>query len=284
MTFIRNFDLNLATAVILVAIFAASCGKKELVRPGDPLPEAYEKAYNLFDKGKFRDAANAFEMVVRAGRGTDYGRDAQYYLAESYYNDRNYLRAASEYERFISLYPRSERRQEAEFKKAFCYYKLSPRYRLDQTYTRQAIEAFRLFQSRYPDSDRVQKAAEYISELRGKLAHKMFNAAVSYFRWGQYEAATIYYEMTIDQYPETKWAERSLVNLINAYVVYADRSVRNKQRERYQKAVDNYEKYLQLYPRGKYRSQADEYVDEARVALENLGDRTTVAAGDSTNR
>lgn len=260
--------------LLLIALVGITCARKDLIKPGDTLPQAFGKAKNLFDKGEYGDAVQAFETVIRIGRGTEYAKDAQFLLAESYFNDERYLLAASEYERFQTMYPNSPRREEVDFKNAYCYYELSPRFKLSQQYTNTAIEKFRLFNSRYPDSDRVQEAAEYITEMRSKLARKLYNAADLYMRTDRYEAAIIYYDLTIDRYPETEWAERALVNEINAYVIYADNSVSSKQRERYTKAVDSYEKFLQLFPESDLRSRAENYVDEARVALAELGPAT----------
>ncbi len=262
---------HFAIVIFLSAALAlSSCSKENYIQRGDSLPVAYKKSMRLFQNGDYTEAVDGFETVFKLGRGTEYARNAQYYLAESHYNNKNYLLAASEYQRYASLYPRSERRQEVDFKEAFCYYKLSPRYRLDQKYTRRAIEKFNLFEDNFPDSDRLQEINKYVEELRTKLAHKKYNAADLYMRIDEYEAAAIYYGLTIDQYPETKWAERALVDQINAYNVYAENSIRSKQEERYQQAVDSYEKYLQLFPQGENRAQAEEYVDEARVALAQL--------------
>lgn len=269
------------TAVLLLS----SCSSKVMIRQGDSLEVAYEKAQTLFEQEHYTDAANAFEQVVQLGTGTEYGRDAQFYLAETYYNDRRYLLAASEYERFISQYPRSERREEAQFKEAYCYYEISPRYRLDQSYTRQAIEKFRLYNSRYPDSERTQQASEYISDLRSKLAHKRYASADLYMRMQEYEAAIIYYDLVIEDFPDTQWAEQALSDEINAYNIYASRSVTERQRERYQQAVETYETYVQLFPNGPNRSRAENYVDEARAALEELpAEQATTTAATGSDR
>ena len=80
----------------------------------------------FFEQENYTDAASAFDTVTRVGRGTEYGQDAQYYLAESYYRDRQYLLAASEFDRYVSYYPQDQRRPEVEFKAAICYKNLSP--------------------------------------------------------------------------------------------------------------------------------------------------------------
>jgi len=257
--------------LLTVATFALiSCRSQDLIRPGDTLEVAFEKAKSQYDQGDWTDAARAFETVVSIGRGTDLGQEAQFLLAESYYNNRRYLIAASEYQRYSTFYPRSERRDKADYKEALSYYNLSPRYKLDQSYTNKAIELFRLFNSRYPDSDFVDDSSEKISELRNKLARKKYEAARFYIRTNRYEAGIVYHDLILDKYPETEWAEKALVEKIESYILYADNSVRSRQKERYQKAVDSYETYLQLFPRGEQRSRAEDLFDQAMSEIERL--------------
>lgn len=259
------------------AFLLASCRSQDLIRPGDTLDVAFEKAKSLYDDEKYDDAANAFETVISIGRGTDFGQDAQYYLAESYYKDRRYLLAASEYNRYAQFHPNSPRREEVDFKEALSYYHLSPRYRLDQSYTNTAIERFRLFTSRYPNSERIDEAGNYISELREKLAQKKYSAASFYKRTEQYNAAAVYYELVIDQYPDTQWAEKSLVDQMESYILYAENSVPARQEERFEKALESYSRYLQLFPREENRSRVEELYDRAQSGLQNTEGGSSVA-------
>lgn len=272
---------------LLLITFAAfaliSCRSQDLIRPGDTLEVAFEKAKSQFDQKKWSSAASAFETVVSIGRGTDIGQEAQFYLAESYYNNRRYLLAASEYERYASFYPRSDRREEVDFKAALCFYNMSPRYKLDQTYTRQAVEKFRLFNSRHPNSELVAESSVYIDELRNKLAKKKYEAARFYMRTNRFKAATVYHDLVIDRYPESDWAEKALVDQIEAYILYADNSIQARQLERYQEAVSSYETYLQLFPRGESRSKAENLYDRALREIEAIQGRSqgeSVAQGE----
>jgi outer membrane protein assembly factor BamD len=230
-----------------------------------------------YEQEEYGDAARALETVISIGRGTDYGRDAQYYLAESYFKDRRYLLAASEYERFLQFHPNSPRREEVTFKEALSYYHLSPRFRLDQSYTENAIEKFRLFLSRFPNSERADEAAEYIDELRSKLAREDYNAADFYMRTERFNAAAIYYDIVIDKYPDTQWAERALVRQIEAYILYAENSVPARQEERFEMALESYDRYLQLFPEGDNRSDAEDLFDRAMDGLESVPDDSPVA-------
>jgi len=276
---IKQLPWKWILCALITTTLYAGCKNDNLIRPGDTIDVAYKKGLRLYQNENYTDAAKAFETVINIGRGTDYAQSSYFYAAESYFENGQYLLAANGYERFITLYPRAPKRQTAAYKEALSYYKLSPRYRIDQKYTKQAIEKFRIFISRYPDSEKSEQAAEYLSQMRSKLAKKHYHSAELYMRTLEYEAAIIYYNLIIEQFPETSWAERALVDEIAAHVVYAQKSVTSKQRERYEKAVESYEKYIQLFPEGRNRQRAEANVDDARSALADL---TPVVEDDQT--
>lgn len=261
-------SLQKLSCLLIFIMILASCRSQSLIRPGDSLEVAYEKAYSLYEEERWRDAIDAFETVLSIGRGTDIGQDAQFYLAESYYNSNQFLLAASEYERYSSSHPSSSRREQADFRAALSYYQMSPRYKVDQTNSRQAIERFRLFLARYPNSDRAEEASDIIEELRDKLAQKTYESGHFYMRTGSFRAAAIYFDLVLDRYPETVWAERALADQIDAYLQYADNSIPSRKEERYRMAMDSYETYLQLFPRGENRSRAEELYDDVQDALD----------------
>ncbi|MFY0697063.1 MAG: outer membrane protein assembly factor BamD [Balneola sp.] len=264
---------------LTVILLFTACKSSRLVNPGDTVQEAYQKGITKFEEGSYGDAAEIFETVTRVGRGSEYAQEAQYFLAESYFNQERYILAEAEYNRFITFYPRDSKRQEVDYKKALSIYHQSPRYRLDQSATRRAIEEFQLFNSRYPDSRFVTESAGKINELREKLARKYYESAQFYSRTDQYKAATIYYDLVIDRYPESKWAETALLNQIDTYNEYAVNSILNKQVERYNLAISSYEKFIQLFPQSNARSEAETFRDEAeqgvKDAQEQLRQRET---------
>jgi len=260
-----------------------ACKGSRLVNPGDPINVSYQKGVDKFQEGNFSDAAEIFETVTRIGRGTNYAQDAQFYLAESYFNQERYILAEAEYRRFITFYPRDSKRESVDFKKALSLYYQSPRYRLDQSATLKAIDEFQLFNSRYPNSEYVLQSAEKINELRSKLAQKNYEAAQFYSRTDQYLAASIYYDLVIDRYPESKWAEISLLNQIETYNDYAFNSVLGKQVERYNLAISSYEKYIQLFPQSPSRGKAESLRDAAEEGLNDAQKRVQDLENNQTN-
>jgi outer membrane protein assembly factor BamD len=115
--------------------------------------------------------------------------------------------------------------------------------------------------------------------MRDKLARKSFTSADMYFNLKLYNSAAMYYQVTIDNFPETEYAEQSLAKQIQAYTLYADMSVPERQAERYQMAVDSWQRYAQLFPNGKNRGSAESYYNTARNALERLGIQPDVTEG-----
>lgn len=266
----QSFKYKWPLLALALLIFCSGCKNEKLIQPGDTLPIAYKKAMWLYRNQKYDQAINAFQTVINAGRGTDYGQYANYYLADTYFKDKQYLLSGDAFQRYVMLFPQSDKAQMAQFNEAISYYKLSPRYRISQKYTHTAIEKFKLFIAEYPQSDKVDEAGDYIAQLRTKLAHKMYHAADLYDRLDQYEAAVVYYDKTLNNFPETEWAERALTQLIETYLEYASKSVPWKKIDRYEKAVAGYEQYLQLFPTGSHRKEVESYVNQARDALANL--------------
>ncbi len=266
---------NKTLILLLILMVAAGCRSSQTIRPGDTIEVAFEKAMGLYERERYSQSARAFETVLSIARGTDFAADAQFYLAKSHFHNRAYLTAASEFRRFSRNYTRDDRRKEAEFMEAYSHYRLSPRYNLDQTETYNALDRFQLFVTRYPGTELADEAQEHMDEMRDKLARKKYNAAEMYMRIREYRSAAIYFGLSVERYPGSTYAERALVNKILAYVYYAENSVRDRQQERFEMAVEAYQQYLQIFPRGENRERAEDYYDRA---LAGLADVTTATA------
>src|SRR5690625_7192717 len=110
---------------LLIILVFISSRSQDLIRPGDTLEVAYNKAFAQYQNENYSQAADAFETVISIGRGTTIGQDAQYYLAESYFYSERYLMGASEYKRYVQIHLKSDRRQETSVKNALSFYQHS---------------------------------------------------------------------------------------------------------------------------------------------------------------
>ena len=248
------------------------CSGSQRVTHSTP-KQAYEKGMEQFEKENYDKALRYFRGVLSYGRGNEWGPEAQFQLAMTQRKKGKYLVAANEFRRFTQLYRNDPMVPRAEYEQARAYFARSPQYQLSQTDTRKAIELFQLFVDRYPDHDLVPKAQEKIDTLRAKLARKKFDAGKLYERRDMWRAATETYEAVFNQYPDTPWADNALLGALRSYIRYADRSVQQKQAERYQQAIAKYDRLTQLFPESGLLDQAHSLRDEAQRKLEDVRQR-----------
>lgn len=264
------------TYVILALVglvFLSACSGSGRLRYDTP-QEAYERGMALYEDGKFDRAAEYFRGVFDFGRTNEWAADAQYYLANAYYENDEYILAASEYGRFTEIYRSDPRVEEAQYMRAMAYYEMSPPYPLDQTDTKRALDEFILFVTRYPSSDLVEEANVRVLELRNKLARKQYEAAGLYERRELYEAAAITYENVFDRYPDTPWADDALVGAIRNYIAFSNQSIVQRQPERLQMAIDDYERLIQIFPDSPLLKEAEQLYIEAEAQLRALEPET----------
>ena len=278
-----NFMLHrslLPTLLLGLLVVVAGCSGSGRVRY-DTAEDAYKKGMAQYEAGDYDRAIQFFRGVFTYGRATEWSDDAQLMLARSYRENNSYMLAATEYDRFLQLYRNDERVAQAEYERAMCYYRLSPRYQLDQTDTRRAISHFQLFLDRYPQHERAPEAQEKIKELREKLARKKYAAAELYERREMYPAAPLTYEVVFDKYPETSWADDALLGALRTYIEYSARSVQQKQAQRLEKAVENYRRLTQLYPESSLLKQAEQHYETAQQRMEEIEARESIATNNS---
>jgi outer membrane protein assembly factor BamD len=255
---------------LLVGLVGCSGGDR--VRHSSP-EQAYEKGMTQYENENYDEALRYFRGVLSYGRGNQWGPDAQFHLAMAQRKKGKYLVAANEFKRFTQLYRNDPMVPRAEYEQARAYYARSPDYQLSQTDTRKAIELFQLFIDRYPEHDLVPEAQEKVDELRAKLAHKQYAAGKLYERREMWPAATTTYESAFNQYPDTPWADDALLGALRSYIRYADRSIQEKQAERYQQAIAQHDRLTQLFPESDLLEQADRLRDEAQRKLEQVRER-----------
>ena len=56
-----------------------------------PLADHLKIGMDFLDQGKFVKAQDEFKFILSRGTGTDYGDDAQFFLAEAYFLNEQYM-------------------------------------------------------------------------------------------------------------------------------------------------------------------------------------------------
>lgn len=267
-----NFAPMLKRPVLFIGIISifmlVSCSKYQKILKSTDNEKKYEIAMDYYERKDYNRALELFDLLQAAYRGTTKGEDISYYTAYCYYNLEDYTVATYYFKRYAQTYPLSGRAEECLFMNAYCYYLDSPRYSLDQSNTFSAITELQLFVDTYPKSSRVAEANELIDNLRQKLEQKDYNICVMYYRMGDYMAAITSFENLLKHYPDTERHEEVLQYMVMSYFEFAENSIPQKKRERYEAAVDAYNNLLYLFPESNYLADLKGINDKARERLE----------------
>ena len=254
----------------LCALVLASCNDfNRLVKSTDN-DMKYEVAMDYYDRGDYNHALQLFDLLQAAYRNTPRGENITYRTAECYYKQKDFDIAAFYYNKFCATYPFSKNAERAAYMNAYCSYMLSPESGLDQTNTHEAIKHLRAYIERYPQSDSLERVNQLIDNLNEKLEEKDYNICRLYYRMGNYNSAITSFENMLKNHPNTKHREEILFDMASTYYDYAENSVAEKQRERYESCVEQCNTLTYLYPDSPYVSEAQAIAAKARKKLENI--------------
>ncbi len=253
-----------------VAFLMASCSKFRKIQKSTNWEEKYSAALAYYEEEDYYKASVLLDQVLPIIKGTIDGEKATFYRASSYYHQGQYILSASYFQDFLLVYSRSEYALEAAYLQAHSLYLQSPDYNLDQSSTIDAINAFQTFLNRNPYSEYAPKATAMIDELQQKLEKKNFENAKQYYKLERWEAARVAFETFEDEFPDSKYNEQVLYLAVDAEFSYAKQSIRAKQKERYQKTIELYERFIDKYPNSKLLKDAEQRYSQSINQLKKL--------------
>ena len=250
--------------IIGIFILLASCSKHKKLLKSTDNEVKFEAAVDYFEKADYYRALQLFEQMMGSFRGTAKAEKLYFYYAYCYYYQEDYLLASYYFKRYSKSFPGGPRAEECFFMSAYCQYLMSPRYSLDQTNTYEAIKELQLFIDIFEDSDRIETCNQLIDELRAKLEKKDFEIAKLYLKTEYFRAAITAFNNVIRDYPDTKNKEEILFYIIKSYFYYAEKSIKDKQLERYQSAIEAYNDLKYLFPESVFMEDATEMHENAQ--------------------
>jgi outer membrane protein assembly factor BamD len=118
------------------------------------------------------------------------------------------------------------------------YFKLSPPYPLDQSYTNKAKDEYQAFMDFFPKDPKVDEADKKIKILNEKLAQKDYQSGMIYEKMDYFKAAIKYYGSVVEIYHDTKFAPMALYRKI---LIEIKRSLTND-------AISDVAMFLSRYP------------------------------------
>lgn len=201
--------------------------------------ELYTEGLKRYNDNKYLYAIDYFQAIVFNFPGESLVDTAQYYLALSYLGNKDYKLASVEFNRLIQNYPLSVYATHSQFMSAVCLYESAPgHYGLDQSDLRAAVRQMEEFVIDHPESELIPQVQEYINTGRYKLARKLYESAVLYYRIRAYEAAKIYFQQVVDDYTDTEFGPEAVF-----YIAKCD-----FERRDFEKAKGGFSNFVAVFP------------------------------------
>jgi len=206
-----------STLIVISCSCAGSKSVEEIT-----LQDKFNSGMQNLENKKYLNAQIDFKNIVIRGTGTDLGDDAQYFLAESYYRNEEYLLAISEYEKLTRRMGYSPFVEDARFKICESYRIESPKYYHDQEYSEKSLQRYQEFLDDFPNSKYIEDVLSSITSLREKLGKKVYESGILYMKMDEYESAQMSFQRTIDFYYDTKIYNKAVQGKILALAKNGD--------------------------------------------------------------
>ena len=262
--------MNKIFSFLLISVLFVSCSQYQKALKSDDVAVKSELANKMYDAGKYTKAIRLYEQIAPAYKGKPSAERMFFFYSNSLYKSKQYYLAGYQFENFAATYPKSEKREEAAFLGAECFYRLSPAYSLDQTDTQKALDKLQRFIDMYPNSEYLDKSNAYVKELREKQEKKAFEIAKQYNSISDYKGALKSLENFIADYPGTPYKEQALYYRLDSAYKLAINSIVSKKQERLAYAKTTHANLVKFNSNTEYKEKADKMLAEIDQELQQF--------------
>lgn len=280
---IRYISFAIRLLLLLVCVVAMdSCKRIGALEKSTDFEYRYEAAKAYYFEGQYKKAAPMLTDLIGVFKGTQFGEESLFLLAQAEFGARDYESAGNYYKKYYQSYPRGIYVEQSRYQVALALYKQIPDVRLDQTCTWDAIKEFQNFIDYYPYSRLKQSAQNYIDEMQDKLIEKEYLAAKLYFDLGNYMANCAYggsnYEACIITcqnalkdfpYANAQRREQLSVLMLRSRYNLAKASIDEKRPIRLRDTIDEYYSFVNDFPESSFLKDAERIFRNSEAALKN---------------
>jgi outer membrane assembly lipoprotein YfiO len=209
---------HLRFAFFLLALFATGCA----TGGGRPLapasgPDQLRVAKQRYDQHQYADAVELLKGYLQYQTGAPDLDEAHFLLGMCYFKREEWPLAATEFQVLVTDFADSPRLADAHYWLGESYWKQSRGAPYDQDMTRRAMAQFDRFLTLFPDHPQAATIKQRRLTARDRLAEKAFRNGRLYLKLRYWSPALYYFRDVVRaDYPETRWAERSLAGEASA--------------------------------------------------------------------
>jgi outer membrane protein assembly factor BamD len=243
--------------VLIILVLLSSCGEYQKLLKSTDFDLKKSKAKEFYEKGEYVKTTELLTQILPRFRATEEAEDLNWMNAQAYFGMKDYIMAGTYFKTFIDQFPFGKHAEEANYMAALCDYDISARPELDQENTKNAIEGFNIFINKFPNSSKIDDCKKMIKDLQDKLVEKSYLNAKLYYDMKQYKAAIVALTNSLKENADSKYREQMMYLKLNSLYLYAEYSLVNKQKERYQAALDDYYSFMEEFPKSTYSREVN---------------------------
>lgn len=259
------------TLLFFVLISLSSCSTEfERVRTSNDPKLILNKADQYYKQGEWISAQTLYELAIQFYRGKQEAEDIFFNMAYTYYHTGEYITASHYFSNFVSTFYSSNKKEEADYMAAYAHYKLSPNFKLDQSYSQKSIDALQAFVNKYPESKRIGECNKLIDEMRKKLEKKAHQQGLLYYKLGQYQSAVKSFEILLKDYPGSAYEQEAKYLLVKSSYELASNSVEEKKEERFNETVAYCQKFMNKFKDRKINKEVKDIYEKSLVNLKKI--------------
>jgi len=262
--------MNKAVLIFFASVVLVSCSKFSKIQKSNDFDFKLQKADEYFDKKNYNNAYLLYEDVFPAMKGTPKFENVYYRLAYTSFYLKDYLNAENYFKGFVEVFPNSTKAEECDYMRAYCYYKQSPKVDLDQTNTAKTVGLMQAFINIHPGSTRLKDASDIIDACRLKLEEKDYRSAELYYTLGLYKSAATAFTVLSDNYPDSQKGDAYKLMVIKSAYEYAHNSIEERQKERFEKVLNECADFTDRYPESKLSGDVERFKKQADNNLKNI--------------
>jgi outer membrane protein assembly factor BamD len=196
----------------------------------------YEKAREILEDIKARDASKEYYAL------------AQIRIGDTYFEEGEYEEAISVYEAFLELHTYHKYAPYAQYQIAMSYYKRISGADTSYSLAKLALAQFEKLQKQYPRNPYMEITEKRIKVCKDTLAEYELYVGKFYMKKGSYTAAAERFNALLQLYPDSSAESEALYNLGIAYKQMGDK----------EKAIDALTRLNEKFPTLKLAQQARE--------------------------
>jgi outer membrane protein assembly factor BamD len=202
-----------------------------------PAGKLYEEGERDLGRGRYEAARDQFRKIVERHPDSSMVPQARFLVGETYYRDKEWDRAAREFDAFMALYPGHAIADLAQYRLARSYFDGMPELERDQAMAARALSEFQRLLKLYPESRYAPDAIVKIDACRLRLAQKELWVADWYVRQSNWVGAIQRYDVILKDYGRTSAAAQALYQKADA-LLRLERG--DEARSALQKLVDDF--------------------------------------------